>query len=112
MIGSPQAEAQASGARLVLSCGSDSVPFDLGVWFNLQQVMKEFARYAPRIRGRVRNMQGLLAGGTFLSFDAVVAAAAQDPALGALVTDPLTYTSGFKGLEQPDDQTPGGCWTP
>jgi short subunit dehydrogenase-like uncharacterized protein len=106
MIGSHQAQAQASGARLVFSCGFDSVPFDLGVWFTQQQVMKTFARYAPRIRGRVRNMQGVLSGGTFLSVDAVVAAAAQDPALGELVADPFAYTPGFKGVEQPDDQTP------
>jgi short subunit dehydrogenase-like uncharacterized protein len=106
MIGSHQAQAQASGARLVFSCGFDSVPFDLGVWFTQQQVMKKFARYAPRIRGRVRNMQGVLSGGTFLSVDAVVAAAAQDPALGELVADPFAYTPGFRGVEQPDDQTP------
>lgn len=106
MIGRHQAQARASGARLVFSCGFDSVPFDLGVWFTQQQVMKRFARYAPRIRGRVRKMQGVLSGGTFLSVDAVVAAAAQDPALGALVADPFAYTPGFKGVEQPDDQTP------
>jgi short subunit dehydrogenase-like uncharacterized protein len=88
MINIHQAQAQASGARLVFSCGFDSVPFDLGVWFTQQQVMKKFARYAPR------------------SVDAVVAAAAQDPALGALVADPFAYTAGFKGVDQPDDQTP------
>jgi short subunit dehydrogenase-like uncharacterized protein len=51
-------------------------------------------------------MQGVLSGGTFLSVDAVVAAAAQDPALGALVADPFAYTPGFRGVEQPDDQIP------
>jgi short subunit dehydrogenase-like uncharacterized protein len=106
MIGRHQAQAQASGARLVFSCGFDSVPFDLGVWFTQQQVMKRFARYAPRVRGRVRKMQGVLSGGTFLSVDAVVAAAAKDPALGAVVADPFAYTPGFKGVAQPDDQTP------
>jgi short subunit dehydrogenase-like uncharacterized protein len=106
MINSHQAKAQASGARLVFSCGFDSVPFDLGVWFTQQQVLKKFARYAPRIRGRVREMQGVLSGGTFLSGDAVAAAVANDPSLGALVADPFAYTPGFKGVEQPDNQTP------
>jgi hypothetical protein len=36
MIPQLQAPAQASGARIVFSCGFDSVPFDLGVWY-LQQ---------------------------------------------------------------------------
>jgi short subunit dehydrogenase-like uncharacterized protein len=106
MINTHQTKAQASGARLVFSCGFDSVPFDLGVWFTQQQVMKQFTRYAPRISGRVRKMQGVLSGGTFASSDAVAAAVAQDPSVGELVADPFAYTPGFKGVEQPDDQTP------
>ena len=33
MIGENEAAAKASGARIVFSCGFDSIPFDLGVWF-------------------------------------------------------------------------------
>lgn len=106
MINAHQATAQASGARLVFSCGFDSVPFDLGVWFTQQQVLKKSGHYAPRIRGRVRKMQGVLSGGTFLSGDAVAAAVSNDPSLGALVADPFAYASGFKGVPQPDNQTP------
>jgi short subunit dehydrogenase-like uncharacterized protein len=32
MIGKYHATAKASGARIVFSCGFDSIPFDLGVW--------------------------------------------------------------------------------
>ncbi|OYV01245.1 MAG: saccharopine dehydrogenase, partial [Burkholderiales bacterium PBB5] len=37
MIDAHQATAQASGARIVFSCGFDSIPFDLGVWLLQQQ---------------------------------------------------------------------------
>ncbi|MGY4494379.1 saccharopine dehydrogenase family protein [Pseudomonas sp. TE3610] len=115
MINQHQATAHASGARLVFSCGFDSVPFDLGVWFTQQQVMREHGRYAPRVRARMRRMQGVLSGGTFASVGAVEAAAAKDPSLAAVMNDPFAYTPGFKGVEQPDGQTPyvdalAGSW--
>src|SRR3978361_99321 len=36
MIDAPEAEAKDSGARLVFSCGFDSLPFELGVYFGAQ----------------------------------------------------------------------------
>ena len=44
MIGAHSAAAEASGARIVFSCGFDSVPFDLGVLF-LQQTDLNKVRY-------------------------------------------------------------------
>jgi short subunit dehydrogenase-like uncharacterized protein len=46
--------AKASGARIVFSCGFDSIPFDLGVFFLEQQARARFGRAATRVRGRVR----------------------------------------------------------
>ncbi|EIK94828.1 saccharopine dehydrogenase [Pseudomonas sp. M47T1] len=106
MIDRHQATAHASGARLVFSCGFDSVPFDLGVWFTQQLALQQFGQYAPRVRARMRNMQGVLSGGTFASVGAVEAAAATDPALAEVLSNPFAYTPGFKGVEQPDGQTP------
>ena len=40
MIAAHSAAAEKSGARIVFSCGFDSIPFDLGVFF-LQQVAQE-----------------------------------------------------------------------
>ncbi|WP_311970228.1 saccharopine dehydrogenase NADP-binding domain-containing protein [Pseudomonas baltica] len=115
MIERHQATARACGARLVFSCGFDSVPFDLGVWFVQQQAMQQFGQYAPRVRARMRKMHGVLSGGTFASVGAVEAAAATDSALAALLNDPFAYTPGFEGVEQPDGQTPyvddvAGSW--
>lgn len=52
--------ARANGARIVHSCGFDSVPHDLGVWFTVQQL----PQHVPlRVRGMLR-AGGRLSGGT------------------------------------------------
>jgi short subunit dehydrogenase-like uncharacterized protein len=106
MIGAHAAAAKASGARLVFSCGFDSIPFDLGVFFVQAEARRRFGSYAPRVRGRVRGLKGGLSGGTLASGMATQAAAAQDPGVGALLADPFALTPGFAGPEQPDGQTP------
>ncbi len=73
--------AQASGARIVFSCGFDSIPFDLGVFFLEQQARARFGEPATRVRGRVRKMKGTFSGGTAASLLATVEAAAREPAI-------------------------------
>ncbi|MFX8230914.1 saccharopine dehydrogenase, partial [Acinetobacter baumannii] len=64
MIDQHHAQAQGTGARIVFSCGFDSIPFDLGV-YTLQQAAKaRFGTPAPRVKGRVRQMKGTFSGGT------------------------------------------------
>ena len=93
--------AQASGARIVFSCGFDSVPFDLGVFFLEQQAQARFGGPATRVRGRVRKMQGSFSGGTAASLLATVEAAARDPAMQKTLSDPFALTPGFVGAAQP-----------
>jgi len=106
MMSAHEAAATASGARLVFSCGFDSIPFDLGVWFAEGEARKRFGAYAPRVRGRVRGLKGGLSGGTLASGMATQAAAAKDPGINAVLADPFALTPGFKGAEQPDGNTP------
>jgi short subunit dehydrogenase-like uncharacterized protein len=115
MIAAHQAEAQSSGARLVFSCGFDSIPFDLGVWFVQEAAKARLGAYAPRVRGRVRALKGGLSGGTLASGAATMAAAAADPSLGKLLANPFALTDGFVGPAQPDGETPyedkaAGAW--
>jgi short subunit dehydrogenase-like uncharacterized protein len=106
MIGAHEAAAKASGARIVFSCGFDSIPFDLGVFFVEEEAKKRFGAYAPRVRGRVRGLKGGLSGGTLASGMATQAAAQKDPSITALLADPFALTAGFKGAAQPDGETP------
>ncbi len=98
--------AAASGARIVFSCGFDSIPFDLGVFYLQQAAQKAFGAMVPRVRGRVRAMKGTWSGGTLASFKATMAAAASDPTLIATLTNPFALTPGFTGVEQPDGMKP------
>lgn len=106
MIEEHQSAAEASGARIVFSCGFDSIPFDLGVLYLQQAAGEQFGNPITRIRGRVRGMEGTWSGGTLASFRATMAAAARDPALLASLQDPFALTPGFTGPEQPDGLRP------
>ncbi len=101
MIDAFHEPARASGARITFSCGFDSIPFDLGVLF-LQDIVKaETGAPAPRIKGRVRKMQGGASGGTIASMKATMAAAGKDMSVLGLLRDPFALTPGFKGPAQP-----------
>jgi short subunit dehydrogenase-like uncharacterized protein len=94
-------QAKASGARIVFSCGFDSIPFDLGVWFAQQAAEETFGASSKRIKGRVRAMQGTFSGGTAASLKATMAAAAKDPEVIKLLMNPYSLAPGFAGVEQP-----------
>jgi short subunit dehydrogenase-like uncharacterized protein len=106
MIDAHQAAAQTSGARIVFSCGFDSIPFDLGV-FALQKAVKaKHGRPAERIKGRVRSMRGGASGGTVASMKATMAAAAKSMDVVRLLKDPFALTPGFAGAHQPSGLIP------
>jgi len=106
MIGAHSAAAEASGARIVFSCGFDSVPFDLGVLFLQQTAEQNLGAAVPRVRGRVRAMKGTFSGGTLASFRTTMAAAAKDPDLINVLRNPFSLTLGFTGAEQPKGDKP------
>ena len=106
MIEQHQAAARASGARIVFSCGFDSIPFDLGVFFLQQAAQERSGAPLQRIRGRVRGLKGTWSGGTLASFKTTMAAAAKDPELLASLLNPFALTGDFTGADQPDGMTP------
>jgi len=100
------AAAQASGARIVFSAGFDSIPFDLGVLMLQKHCAEKFGKPAPRVKGRMRAMQGTFSGGTAASLKATMAAAAQDKNVIAYLTNPFSLAGGFEGPEQPAGNIP------
>lgn len=101
MIAAHEAAAKKSGARIVFSCGFDSIPFELGVFFAQETAKAKLGGVVPRVKGRMRAMRGGLSGGTAASGRATMAAIQKDPGLMALMVDPFALTPGFKGPEQP-----------
>ena len=106
MIDAHAEAAKASGARIVFSCGFDSIPFDLGVLFLQEGARARFGAPCPRVKTRVRKMKGESSGGTVASFKATMAAAGRDPAVMALLRDPFALTPGFQGPKQPSGGKP------
>ncbi len=106
MVDAHEATARASGARIVFSCGFDSVPFDLGVLVLQDAMQGRFGTAATRVRGRVRKMRGTFSGGTAASLGATMAAAQRDPQVLALLRSPFSLTPGFEGPKQPSGNKP------
>jgi len=106
MIDTHETAAKKSGARIVFSCGFDSIPFELGVFFLQQNARAAWGSAAPRIKGRVRKMRGTFSGGTAASLKATLAAAAKDPGVVALLKNPFSLTPGFDGPKQPSGNKP------
>lgn len=106
MVDAHEDTAHASGARIVFSCGFDSIPFDLGVLYLQDQMRQRHGSAATRVQGRVMRMRGKFSGGTAASLNATLAAAQRDPAVLALLRDPFSLTPGFTGPEQPRGNKP------
>ncbi|MHA6719816.1 saccharopine dehydrogenase family protein [Sphingomonas sp. RS6] len=106
MIDKYEGTAKASGARIVFSCGFDSIPFDLGVHAVQQEAIRRFGKPAPRVKCRIRAMKGTMSGGTFASGKATMAAAAKDPSIMKLMIDPFALAPGFEGPHQPNGMVP------
>jgi short subunit dehydrogenase-like uncharacterized protein len=101
-----EAAAKKSGARIVFSCGYDSLPFELGVFCAQEEAKKAFGAPATRVKGRVREMKGTFSGGTAASMRALFEAAARDQSLIALLKNPFALTPGFEGPKQPPGNRP------
>ena len=106
MIEAHAETAQASGARIVFSCGFDSIPFDLGVYFLQQSAQETLGSTATRVKGRVRGMKGTFSGGTQASFKATLKAAMVNHDLVAVLRNPFSLSDGFNGPKQPAGARP------
>ena len=97
---------RSSGARIVFSCGFDSIPFDLGRLVPAAEAVKRYGKPAPRVKGRVRKMQGGASGGTIASLTATMKAAAKNPKIIGLLKSSFALTPGFEGPSQPSGPDP------
>ena len=101
MIAKYDAAAKESGARIVFSCGFDSIPFDCGVWFLQQEAVRRFGKPAARVRGRVRKMKGTFSGGTMASMLATLEAGRRDPSVVRTMTNPYALVANPPETRQP-----------
>lgn len=88
MIDAHQETAAQTGARIVHTCGFDSIPSDLGVWFTQQQARERLGATCTRIAMRVKAMKGGASGGTVASLMNVMEESSKDPGLRKVLTNP------------------------
>jgi short subunit dehydrogenase-like uncharacterized protein len=108
MIDAHAATAEASGARIVHTCGFDSIPSDLGVWHLQQQALDRFDAPCEHVSMRVATMRGGASGGTIASMMNLMEEVAADPAMRKLLADPFALAPPDQrtGPRQPDVNRP------
>lgn len=88
MIDQHQAGAEASGARIVMSCGFDSIPSDMGVWFLQEKSRELHGETCDAATLLVRAMKGGASGGTYASMLHAIEQARSDRNIARILTDP------------------------
>jgi short subunit dehydrogenase-like uncharacterized protein len=108
MIDAHDQRARETGARIVHTCGFDSIPSDLGVWFLEREMQQRFGRGADRVKFRVRDARGGFSGGTIASMLNMQDEAVRDPDVRAVLADPygLNPDGERRGLDGPERTLP------
>lgn len=88
MMDKYQDAAKQSGARIVNSCGFDSIPSDLGVYFTQQQAEEKFGSTCDVIHMRVKAAKGGLSGGTIASMATIFEEVGKDNSRRKQVANP------------------------
>lgn len=118
MIDRYQADAEKSGARIVFSCGFDSIPSDIGVWFLQQEARRLHGDVCNDIELLVKTMKGGASGGTFASIINALEESRRDRDVAKVLVDPYSLNPAGErsGPDGPDQkgiayQRDIGAWT-
>lgn len=118
MIDTHQEAAELSGARIVHSCGFDSIPSDLGVQFLQEHAVASTGHPCKRVHLLVRAMRGGGSGGTIASALNALEESRGDRDVARILVDPysLNPEGERKGPDGRDQQSVryddmAGAWT-
>ncbi len=96
--------ARETGARIVHSCGFDSIPSDIGGLLTAERAAADGQGTLEDTALVVRSLKGGFSGGTIDSLRQQAIAAHADPALARLLQDP--YSLSTRRVEEPVPQSP------
>ena len=104
MIDRHQSDAEATGARIVMSCGFDSIPSDFGVWALQREAVSRRDQACKRVTLLVRAMQGGVSGGTFASLLNAIDEGQKDSSVAKILMDPyaLNPADTPRGMDKRD----------
>ena len=108
MIDAHEARATETGARIVHSCGFDSIPSDLGCLFLQQHAIERYGRPCSSVKLFVRRMKGSFSGGTVASMLNALEAAKHSPEDRRVMGNPyaLNPAGGAVGPDGRDQARP------
>ena len=91
MIDKHHSDAVQSGAKIVHSCGFDSIPSDIGVFFLQREARAAYAEPCEEITLLVKALKGGASGGTLASMLNVVEEAQNDREIARILADPYCF---------------------
>ena len=97
MIDEHHAQAGRTGARIVHSCGYDSIPSDLGVLMLQEHAKKQHGAPCGDIHYLAGESKGGVSGGTIASMVNLVDQAARDPRVRRIAANPYALDPGREG---------------
>ncbi|HEX4418816.1 MAG TPA: hypothetical protein VH165_12985, partial [Kofleriaceae bacterium] len=107
--------ARATGARIVHTCGFDSIPSDLGTWAAQQAFIARFGHPARKVTALFGEQSGGFSGGTVASAIDTMREADADRGVRAVLADPYALNPEHGAARAalpaaPDERAPG--WDP
>ncbi len=110
MIDAHELAARESGARIVHTCGFDSIPSDMGVYFLQREAREKFGKPCVQIKFRLKAIKGGASGGTIASMLDILTEAQGDREAAKILVAPYSLNpEGDRKGPDSRDQT-GVVW--
>ncbi|MGE6757913.1 saccharopine dehydrogenase family protein [Corallococcus interemptor] len=117
-IDTHDAQARQTGARIVHTCGFDSIPSDLGTLMVQDYMREKHGGHCDQVRFHLTRMRGGFSGGTIASMMDTLAAVKADPSLKKVLTsahaldpEPSRGTKEERDLATVKKSPDTGTWT-
>jgi len=96
--------AKLNGSKIVHSCGFDSIPSDMGVYFIQREAKSKRKSKAQEIKMRVAGISGGISGGTYASLSKMLEEAQKDKNVYKILSNPyaLNIKDGHYGKDKSD----------
>ena len=88
MIDKYHSKAKENKIKIINSCGFDSIPSDMGVFYSQKKVFEKTGQYASKINMRVAGAKGGISGGTYNSLSNVLEEARLNKDVRKTLTNP------------------------
>jgi short subunit dehydrogenase-like uncharacterized protein len=95
-------KASSKKLKIVHTCGFDSIPSDMGVYFMQQQAKAKTGQFAKQIDMRVKAFAGGISGGTYASLTGMLEDAEEDKSIYGILNNP--YSLNPEGEQYGPDQ--------